>query len=1186
MADRSSRSDAKAPPKRPTTTPAAPRLSTASRSSPLPAPKAAPETSLSKPPVRSTATAIRKPPPPTTTQVSPAHTKRTSLASVEGKAASDDGMKDGLSAKPKRVSLAPTSASAIRASAATSLRASAIKAAPTGTGSRLSVRGPPSVGKSPVTPAPRTGIARPSQTRLSSSALPSSTTAADKQRLKTIPDSPSVAQPEHLEVDDNKENVDSGSKKSVRSVMLEQKLREVEFVKQLLERAVTDEVSDDAEAEDLSKKLSDVEEGILASLNKLKQFEKEHGRVPSGDELIEIQAASAKEVSQKDSVPSAVVGVDPGDKPNPLEEELGQSRLQIESLQRQLEESSLKLAELAEARNTALEDAAAEHDAQLEAQKEQHQQQLDGLLESKDADTQQAVENALKEHGARIDGLVADHESKVADLAEKHTRELSALRDSNQQELKSLHDQVVSSSSAHDNELSRLTEELGSVNEQLIALQSQLAAETTSNQEELDKLRQVHQDELDSLTAQNMKSLEDANTDHARKLQDMIEVHHQQIKASAASAANIEELKASHKEELKSVSAQHTAKIEDLLSSHKKLLESINAKHADELEGLTSKYRDDLIKLRRDHQSEIEHLSSGSTALQDKFKALESDSATNLNRIAELESQLRASDNQITDFKVKLASADRESAEMIGQLAANHEQKLADLGAAHSAEVQELETRLETATTRSKEAKKRLVQAHSDEIASVKAQHQSILDELKRTNDAQFESLKATHKTEFEQVLSAGVKLSATKEAELNDLRSQLNTAKATAASQKSAIEEKYAAQLQEVREASSSTHNTELQRLQEEHGTRIKELDGHIAAAQQSLRAAEAKYAEQMQQANETASIAQEKAIEDIHNKHEAKLREIEDSHAQQLEHSRNELHSSHDQHLKALQETHDTKVRELSEKIRHLESSSNDVVAANARSDMLKAMFQNAERVKEDLQKEFEEKESRLNDEISKYVSKLAEMQQRVFTAETETKKAQKDLGGALAKAENAKASSKEIENLKERLQSASLSHETMETEVQELKSQLATADKQVAEGKAELAQLRATQTSATSEDQDAKQDSVTTRNTSGLAASKWASKGEHERGDSPRQAAPAPAALDPAAKSFSPTSLDPEVKEFEPSPLIPDFDGKKSNTAGQLAGIQHEIDHLREMSDEMLEENQSMAAKLNNVPGVGEI
>ncbi|RMZ77227.1 hypothetical protein DV738_g4476, partial [Chaetothyriales sp. CBS 135597] len=1123
---------------------------------PLSAPKAASATSLSKPPVRSTTAAIRKPPVPTTTRPSPAHPTRASLTSVDGKAVSDDAKKDGLSAKPKRVSLASTSTSATRASGPTSAR--------------------------PTTPG-------------------------DKQAPKTVAASPSVVQSENLDEEDNKENVDSESSKSPRSVLLEQKLREVELVKESLERALTEEGTNETEAEDLSKRLSDVAKGILASLKKFNQFEKEHGRAPSGDELVEIEDSLEAEASQKEATASVLDGADAGNQPNPLEEELAQSRLQIESLQRQFAESSLKVAELTDAHDIALKHAAAEHDSRLKAQQEELQQQLDSALQSKDSHTQQAVENALKEHGTRVDDLVASHESNLAELAEKHERELAALRDSHQQALDSLHDQAANSSSEHDNQLGRLTEELRSANEQLVALQSQLAAETTSSKEELEKLRNAHQNEIDSLTAQNIKSLQDASADHSKKLEDMVQ-------ASALSAIGIEELKTSHKAELESVDAQHSAKIEDLLSSHEKLVESLKSKHADEVEELTGKHTEDLAKLRRDHQSEIEQLSTSSKALQDKFKALESESATKLDRITQLESQLQTSDNQIADLKAKLASADQESAQILEQLAANHNQKVADLRAVHDTALQQLKTRLDTAAIDSEEAKKHLVQAHSDEIESVKTQHESVLRELKEAADAELESLKATHKaaleqaqsaskelstakeaeldllrsqlashtTELEQAQSARKELSTAKDAEIDDLRSQLATIKAAAAAQESAIEAKYAARLQEAKEASeasSSTHDAQLQQLREEHSSRIKDLESQIATAQEGLDAAEVKYAEQIRQANEAALAAQQKAIEDVHQKHEAKLKELEESHAQQLEHTRDELRNSHDEHLKGLQKTHEEKVRELSEKVGLLESSSNDVAAANSRSEMLKAMFQNAEKEKEEMQKEFEEEQSKLNDEIGNYVSKLAAMQQRLMTAEAQTAKTQEDLGDALAKAESAEASTKEIEDLKERLQSASLNSDTLETEVQELKSKLAITEKQVADWKAELIQLKAT--SSAGQAHDAKQDSTATRKPSGLAASKWASKDPDEGDDSPDEAAPA---LDPVARSFSSTTLNPETDAFQPSPTIPDHDSKKSsNIAGQLAGIQHQVGHLQEISSEMLQDNEILAAKLNNAQEV---
>jgi hypothetical protein len=176
------------PPKRPLTKPLAPRTSTLTKPTATSATRASPATTLSKPPTRPTISATKKPASAAATST-PSHLKRASLSSVE---ASDDKKKDGISARPKRVSLAPSSA--VTSSRATGATLARTPISSTTGASRLSA-----TSRSAVPSTPRSlPLASTAQRNV---------VAPTKARLSTIPASP-VVHADVKSIDENKLNTE------------------------------------------------------------------------------------------------------------------------------------------------------------------------------------------------------------------------------------------------------------------------------------------------------------------------------------------------------------------------------------------------------------------------------------------------------------------------------------------------------------------------------------------------------------------------------------------------------------------------------------------------------------------------------------------------------------------------------------------------------------------------------------------------------------------------------------------------------------------------------------------------------------------------------------------------------------------------------------------------------------------
>ena len=298
------------PPKRPLTTSqrtTTPTPSSATKSTATSASRTAQGSALSKPPTRPLANSSGRRPlngVNPTNSMNSTHKPRHSTSSVEDAKrdpvlSEGENKKSAVSAPAKRTSMASTTAaraSAPKISVPNSARRSTVgsstsleskaptrtdsNASPTKFGPKATISNARTLG---VSSTPRTSRPPPS----SSKRVPGMTTSDQtKKRLSTIPASPAHPVSES-EADRSAEDSRTlgiparpglGTRKSTMSVAIEQRLREMELVNQMLKAAMTEEGDEEDEVKEEYGKRMD--ENLASLRSKLEEARRNEGKVP------------------------------------------------------------------------------------------------------------------------------------------------------------------------------------------------------------------------------------------------------------------------------------------------------------------------------------------------------------------------------------------------------------------------------------------------------------------------------------------------------------------------------------------------------------------------------------------------------------------------------------------------------------------------------------------------------------------------------------------------------------------------------------------------------------------------------------------------------------------------------------------------------------------------------------------
>lgn len=735
------------------------------------------------------------------------------------------------------------------------------------TTTRTGIASPPAVRKPPSTPATNrtTTTTRPRPLASSTSrnagagagVVPS--TLLDKKRLSTIPASP------HVKIDledsgDNKENVESdvekkssaeapqpnrpalGSRKSTRSVLIEQQIREFELVNTMLMQAMASDGTDDQEQQEVNETAAASIAKLKADLIKVRQFERENGRLPTEGELDGVGSLATETISEQAEEGSSST-VD-------FKAQLKASQAEIDALQSELDALKTKL-------ETSTKTAA-----------------------DNDLQTEEAAEAVRKEHSTRIDELVALHDQKYNQLSDDHQKEVESLSATQAIQLDALKDQL-------SQKLNNERETIETLQTELEETRSTSVKQQAEHRAEVEKMRL----ELEAQNAANASPSPSSSPDHAQELasaQQKLEAaqsRHLAAKDNAKSKiakiqedaeARVSALEAQHREELELLKRdQEHAQTE--LSSKVAELDAIAA----ELDSKTSQVAtqdQEHVKINGEvaRQAQvIESLKSQISAFQQTKKEESDAQAVTISQLeADLANLKQRQLDEAESASSSLALAEKAHVEKLATIekqVKTAQLELDDASAKHSNEltaaaeksqakmtaiIQELESSKASSNDQLQAAQAQLEEA-SETAKAAEKQHQAALQGLQsqlELGNAKFEDLS----TRYDSIL------------EENESRASISKA------EMATLKDSHAEQLQKLNQQLQSSTN-DLVSLKEKHNSEIKTLEQQVQSTLKDLDILDAGHVEELVRARQEAAETHQKEQEDAEIAHVKRVRELE---------------------------------------------------------------------------------------------------------------------------------------------------------------------------------------------------------------------------------------------------------------------------------------------------------------------
>ncbi|OAP54717.1 hypothetical protein AYL99_11165 [Fonsecaea erecta] len=980
--------------------------------------------SLSKPPAR---------PTPAST------TKRESDTSVDEKPSGDEKSRDGISARPKRMSLAPSSTS--RTAAPTPTRRTSMQTA--GTSSQATSSSPVAARKVAAPPSTtRTTASTPSATRvrpLASSRTVGTGALADKKRLSTIPASPAVKAGME-EPDDNKENATSaaeekaagtarpplGSRKSTRSLLIEQRIREFELVNSMLRAAMTADGADEEEQQSMDNDAASKIARLKSDLAKVRAFERTHGRVPTAAELEEVQSVieetPPESVVEADKPPSDGLGAatvpglqDEASKAQvvALQAELIDLKAKLEQFSKSAEEESVRVLDATEAiRNehaAKIEQLSLLHETKVSEMERSHQEELRELYQGHET---KAEEHALELALARKE--IEQSKSELEELRNAAAEQAST-RDSNAQLEKEMETKIATLEADYQARLAEGQAKLEEVGLEIANKQKEIVRQ----REELAKIEgeMSRQNEvIESLKGQVLEfqqAKDEASNAQAalvRALEDQIKALQQEkAEADAAAATSLTAAEEAHtaeidaikrqlsdaQEELKTVQGSQESEVQKVLKKAEADLAAVNdelernrASHSSriqDLEAQLQKAREEAEAKRADHEKALAALQSQVDAAK---TALDEVTANQDKILKEHKTHSESAEKELIALK---SAHEKELDTLLSSTQAKHEEEMATLKSGHAEQIQQLEQKLHD----SQKEMSALKNTHSSQIKQLEDQMNASLKDLEsieaghlqqlgRVKSEASESQQKAEKIHIERIRNLELQLNAV-EAELTDAR---------------AIHGK---QLEEMKKQGANEHETTLNALKESHAATVKDLEGQLKSAQGSLDTIKADHAKQLSELEEQISTRHSETITALKAEHAQQIQDVESKAKSLREKALDELRSS------------------LAEEKRQLESQARslqqELEGNKFQTQMVKSILENTEREAREKEDELNEAVEKLKADMSMSVIKLARMSelqmqhdQLLETQKVLEAQAEKDMEAL--RAEHAKALA-ELEN-----------------------------------------------------------------------------------------------------------------------------------------------------------------------------
>lgn len=775
--------------------------------------------------------------------------------------------------------------------------------------------------------------------------------------------------------EDNKENAGSageekkqktpirpvlGSRKSTRSVLIEQKIREFELVNTMLQAAMTADGADGEEQESITHEVSSTIAKLKSDLAKVREFEHIHGRVPTEAELEDVE--SVKEESEPRS---------------PAQEDGGRAAtaeaLLVANLQNELAETK--------ARAEALERELAEVKAKAEDSNKS--------AELEKSRVQEATEVIRAEHAARLEELTCLHESRVQDLESSHQKALQDLHEGQDSGSRTLEQTFSQQLAEKETEVERLKS-------QLEEERTAASTGTSSKEAEVDKL-QSELEELRIATAKD-QAAKDAEI-QALKL-DLEAKNNESAQASQAGAspspspASSQEL-VDAQQKLEAAQARHKAAKENAKSKIARLQEEFDNK-VTALEGQhkeqISELKDRLEKAEQevsDKQKELAQQQEEYTKISDEMSRqgqviqtlksqvldfqqankAESDAQSAL--VAQLQDEVKSVSQEKADAVAAAASsleaAEKAHAEKILAIEErlNHvQEELKNAESLHENKLQEvlrksadnlsaanaeLETTKSSHTERLQSLEAELQKANESATAK-QAEHEETLSALQKQLDTvtlALDEATTKHETLLKEQQSMGNTakeevraLKSVHEQELDRVRVEYQTEHGE---EIAALKASYAEQVQHLEQKLHSSQK-ELAALKETHANQVKQLEQQMKATLADLETLEAGHIEELNRVKAEAEELQRKAAEDAELKHSERVRQLE----QQLESVTAELSEARSTFAKQLEDLERQKGLDQGIALDALKESHSSVL--KDLEDQLKSAQEAAERAKTD--------------------------------------------------------------------------------------------------------------------------------------------------------------------------------------------------------------------------------------------
>ncbi|EXJ91362.1 hypothetical protein A1O1_04474 [Capronia coronata CBS 617.96] len=972
---------------KPLTRPTAPRLSTSTRPSTTSSvAKTVGGGSLSKPPARpattattTTTTTVRRPPSSTASSTTAAHQKRPSVSSVDEKPSGDEKTRAGISARPKRASVAPSTSaersSTLKTVAATPARRTTIAPA---SSTRQSVTSPSGARKAPSTPnTSRSGITPRSRPLVSSTSRNAvgAGALAEKKRLSTIPASPAV-KIDVEEPEDNKENASSqgeekpkapvrpalGSRQSTRSVMIEQKIREFELVNTMLQAAMTADGVEDEEQELIKQEASSTIAKLKSDLAKVREFERVHGRLPTEAELEDAQSAKeeAEPTSPTDEQEAEAPSAE-GPLVAELQHELAQSEAHAEALQAELMglktklEDSSKTADEESGRVQEVTEAIrAEYVAKIAEMTSLHEEQV-RKLESTHQNSVQELRNT--------------QESGTETLKKSFSHQL-AEKESKFEELKSQLDEALKAASAVS--LSKEAE-VDKLRAELEEMRTATAKDQAAKDAEIEALKlDLETKKIDSEAASQTSPSPASSPAHNQELADAqqklaaAKARHQAAKENAKSKiARLQEdfdnkvnaLEGKHKEQIGELQDRQKQAEQDVTNKQKELAQQQEeyAKVSEEMarqSQVMQTLRDQVLDFEQSKKVESDAQTALITQLQDEINHLRQEKA---DEAATAASSLAAAEKahvekiQATEDRLNQVQKDLKNAEAL------HENKLQEVLKKSADDLSAANAELETSKTSHADRLHTLeadVQKANELAAMKQSENDGALSDLQHQLDTATTALKEAmtkHESLLKEHESTGsaaqdelAVLKATHSEELDRLRTEYQMKHDE---EIAALEMRHAEQVQQLEQKIHSSQK-ELATVKETHAGQIKQLEQQTKASLADLETLEAGHLEELDRVKTEAEQLRLKAAEEAELKYTEKLQQLEkrlsaaeaelsearSTYAKQIEDFEKQKGLDQESALDALKESHSIVLKDLEEQLRLAREAAETVTADHA--------------------------------------------------------------------------------------------------------------------------------------------------------------------------------------------------------------------------------------------------------------